>query len=123
MALMDKKKTPMDPPGRGPVPGKVPVAIGVTVAVPKKDKSSTKDATDAKSASMDAPDTEPDPGDKAEAMEGETETPIEARSAGESGEDDGKSSPERAIAVKSDQHCKNCTNWEPETGNCEKVSG
>lgn len=34
-----------------------------------------------------------------------------------------KASPEEAIAIRADEHCRNCENYIPESGQCQKVDG
>jgi len=34
-----------------------------------------------------------------------------------------KHSPEEAIVIRADKHCKDCMNWEPQTGECHEVDG
>lgn len=56
----------------------------------------------------------------------ETEAPKapEAMGAGsEVGAGAGKASPEEALAVREDHHCKDCSNWLPQTGECSVVDG
>jgi len=35
----------------------------------------------------------------------------------------GKASPAEAHVVKADQHCKDCENWDPSSGDCSAVDG
>jgi len=35
----------------------------------------------------------------------------------------GKASPEEALVVREDHHCKDCSNWMPQTGECSVVDG
>lgn len=37
--------------------------------------------------------------------------------------DTGKASPDEAIVIRSDSHCIDCRNYDPQTGQCEKVAG
>lgn len=40
-----------------------------------------------------------------------------------SGAGQGSVSPEKAIVVRGDEHCKDCENYQPESGACSEVSG
>lgn len=35
----------------------------------------------------------------------------------------GKASPHKAIVITADSHCKDCQNYHPDTGECDKVEG
>lgn len=34
-----------------------------------------------------------------------------------------KASPDKAIVIKADAHCISCSNYDPQSGNCEEVDG
>lgn len=51
---------------------------------------------------------------------GDTPKPTEDEP-GEPGEK--KASPDRAIVIRSNEHCKDCSNYDPGTGECEEVEG
>lgn len=38
-------------------------------------------------------------------------------------DDDDKLAPEKAMVIRGDQHCSNCSNYHAEDGSCEKVQG
>lgn len=62
-----------------------------------------------------------DPGDSTE--EPKTPMGIDAGAGAGAALGNGKASPEEALAVREDHHCKDCSNWMPQTGECSAVDG
>ena len=97
MAFPMKKNPLMPPPGKKP---DLVVAIGA--GKPKDDADMPPKAADA-----------PDPA----AMPGAPKDDPD-----DDGDDD-KMDPSKALVSHADENCGNCTNYDPSTGDCEKVSG
>lgn len=73
------------------------------------------------------PDSMPPPGEKP-ALAIAIGVPKKSADNGKQAPDDnkdqgGKMPVEEALVVRSDKHCNNCENYQPETGDCEKVEG
>ncbi len=112
MALPERKKRDqaMPPPG----PPKTVIAIGIG---PKK--PGTPDGL---------PDEPKPPKGRDEEMPPEALTPPPAAMGGAGGDEEGegdeeKCSPERAIVIRANEHCRDCKNYEPTTGECHEVEG
>lgn len=87
------KKPTMPPPGGG---GKKP-ALAIAIGVGKPKGSAASDPDD---DAGQEPDNDPDDDSSG-----------------------GKMSADKALSVREDQHCRNCKNYEPMDGSCEKVEG
>ena len=106
MPLRKKRDSIMPPPG----PPKTVIAIGIG---PKKPGDGPQG------------DERPSGMPKGEDMPPEPLTPPSAGAAGAPGdeEDEGKASPEKAIVIRADNHCKDCKNYDTMTGDCSEVEG
>src|ERR1700722_2422843 len=96
MAFPTKKNPLMPPPGKKP---DLVVAIGA---------GKPKDDADMPPKAPDTPDPTAMPG-----ATGDTD---------DDGDDD-KMDPSKALVSHADENCGNCTNYDPSTGDCEKVTG
>jgi len=95
LVIASKKKPSMPPPGAssGKKPG-LTVAIGVGPKMPPPGASQMAQA----------------------AADGDPDDSMPASGAG-------KISADKAISVKANEHCKDCQNYAPESGECQKVDG
>lgn len=100
----DRKKRPqIDPPPGAKKPG-----LMVTVGVGKP-KGPTDDAM-------------PKPPMDDAALKPPDDAPM-GGGGDKGGDEEKKCSPERAIVIRADEHCRDCKNYEPTTGECHEVEG
>ncbi len=101
--MRKKRDQSMPPPG----PPKTVIAIGIG---PKKPGEEPPDDM---------------PKDKTDDMPPDADAPPMGAAGGAPGDEEGeeKASPDKAIVIRADAHCKNCENYEPTTGECHEVEG
>jgi hypothetical protein len=101
MAFPEKKKMPR------PEPKKPDVVVAIGAGKPK---SAAPDLADDST-----PPKPPSAPDDVNAGGGAADSPADEASE--------KMSPERAIVIRENEHCRNCENYHPEDGSCEAVEG